>query len=718
MNSRKQLSATKGPSRGRGVSLIEALVALVVIAVGMLALAQVQIQLRLNADLSRQRAEAVRIAQEDMENWRAFSRLTTTAGKVAYADIVSQARTAVTGQANTNTTYFLTRSVTVNATPGYKAMKVTVDWTTRTGATESIVVDSLIGQTDPTLAAQLAIPPSGTPIRNPLNRNVRIPATAIDLGNGKSGITPPGGNVFYVFSNVNASVIERCNVSISDAAAYASAVAANQCATVNGYLVSGFVNFDLRNNISAVSPGTSVCEFYADAQSGNLLSATTTVMDVNSVTLDRASMRPANERPLREYQANVVSVATTSGLKDGQAAVSTSANLVVSLVSAGSGSVNNPNSATFVSTSGIVLRNMSTSTDVETFTPTAIGAQTVTRSGGGASYTALDSSTLALTIDPSANLSNNTVYRLTIPAGAIRLARNSNFDTNSEIVVTFSTGTAPSLVSTSPADGGTISAVTSNITMTFDRNIAGGIGIVTLYKKANGNNFSIVETFNMGSSGAGGSGGSATISGSTLTINPGADLLATSDYAIGIEAGAIRDTNGISYAGISDYTTFNFSTSTGSVSATCPTSGTVKDFLGATFTSLSNNPSLGLTQECFSDSKIVVTSSSNLASGFFCAVYTTQNAQVSWSGSLNLLGPDGWLTGGSSRYKVCRYYNSNGDGTVTNFEHPNPYTNVSESLTDQNFLVIGKNQSCPNETVNVGSQTGVTVYFSTSQIQP
>ena len=57
----------------RGVSLVEALVALAVMAFGMLAVAGIQGMLRLNSDVAKQRSEAVRIAQEQIEQLRAFA---------------------------------------------------------------------------------------------------------------------------------------------------------------------------------------------------------------------------------------------------------------------------------------------------------------------------------------------------------------------------------------------------------------------------------------------------------------------------------------------------------------------------------------------------------------------------------------------------------------------------------------------------------------------
>jgi len=66
----------------RGVGLIEALIAFLVLSLGMLAIARVQSDMRAHAELARQRTEAVRIAQQDIETLRAYSVLTSTAGAI------------------------------------------------------------------------------------------------------------------------------------------------------------------------------------------------------------------------------------------------------------------------------------------------------------------------------------------------------------------------------------------------------------------------------------------------------------------------------------------------------------------------------------------------------------------------------------------------------------------------------------------------------------
>jgi hypothetical protein len=39
-------------------------------------------------------------------------------------------------------------------------------------------------------------------------------------------------------------------------------------------------------------------------------------------------------------------------------------------------------------------------------------------------------------------------------------------------------------------------------------------------------------------------------------------------------------------------------------------------------------------------------------------------------------------------------------------------------LSGQNFLVIRNDRTCPDNTLNVGSQTGLVIYYNTSPLQP
>lgn len=227
------MNAAPGRPRVRGVSLIEALVALAVMAFGILGVVGVQSTLRQNADVSRQRAEAVRIAQEAVENWRSFSALSTTPGQTAYADIVTTAGVDVTPDI-ANTVYTLTRSVqdaqaSDPAEPRLRNLVVDVAWTDRTGQTQHVVLNTSIAGIAPELAGSLAIPTDASATGLPGGRNPAIPVSAVDNGDGTSLFTPPGGGgVTWTFDNLSAVITRVCNPACTDTSAF---------------LLSGYIRF-------------------------------------------------------------------------------------------------------------------------------------------------------------------------------------------------------------------------------------------------------------------------------------------------------------------------------------------------------------------------------------------------------------------------------------------------------------------------------------------
>jgi Tfp pilus assembly protein PilV len=261
-------------STARGLALFDALIALAVAALGTLALAQVQSRLRLNADLSRQRAEAVRLAQADMEQWRSFNALDQTAAATGYAGIVGQAvPESIAGQADVNADFRLSRRVVESAAPAYKALEVRVAWTGRDGQPVDVTLRSLIAGAAPALAARLSA--IRVARRGPHYRNPRVPVSALDLGTGRSGYAAPGDSAgYYVLDNADATVLEYCSGGLS-AAGYAAIKSgsdrSHHCDARTGLGVSGRIGFDLREQLSAASPGSSVCDFYRDLASAGLL---------------------------------------------------------------------------------------------------------------------------------------------------------------------------------------------------------------------------------------------------------------------------------------------------------------------------------------------------------------------------------------------------------------------------------------------------------------
>src|SRR5262245_18545143 len=160
----------------RGVSIVEAMVALAVMAFGMLTVVGVQSTLRLNADISKQRSETTRIAQRTIEGDRAFVSMDVVAGQTTWASIANQASpvTVPSTAAETNTTYTVQRQVVSYTDPPAKMLSVTVRWVDRSGLAQSVMLRSAIAAAAPALSGALAVrPAAGTagPVRRPLRRH-------------------------------------------------------------------------------------------------------------------------------------------------------------------------------------------------------------------------------------------------------------------------------------------------------------------------------------------------------------------------------------------------------------------------------------------------------------------------------------------------------------------------------------------------------------------
>lgn len=221
------------PSRRktRGISLIEAMVAMAVMGFGTLAVLGVQTSLRLNADIAKQRSEAVRIAQERIELARTYSDLETY---TALAGVVDD---PVAGYATANTTYRVTETVTDAAAadpthPRRKSLVVDVAWKDRTGQDQSIRLAAAIEGVSPALAASMGVPAELSLGRQPARRHPAIPPTAVDQGDGTSKFELPGGQEAWVFNNVNADITQVC-----------TGEALANCIDVDRRLLAGYVRF-------------------------------------------------------------------------------------------------------------------------------------------------------------------------------------------------------------------------------------------------------------------------------------------------------------------------------------------------------------------------------------------------------------------------------------------------------------------------------------------
>ncbi len=220
----------------RGVSLIEALVALAVMAFGLLGVVGMQATLRYNADISKQRSEAVRMAQRQVENLRGFGTLADTP-EWDYADI-SRVDTAEvpTTVGYANTAFYITTTVSDPAStdPQFKTVSVTVDWLDRQtaagGAAQSVKLTTAIAAVAPELGATLGLAGDRAAPQRPRGRHPTVPPAAVDLGGGTSSFTPPGAptGTSWTFVNSTGQITQICTPT---------------CTPVKAWLLSGYIVF-------------------------------------------------------------------------------------------------------------------------------------------------------------------------------------------------------------------------------------------------------------------------------------------------------------------------------------------------------------------------------------------------------------------------------------------------------------------------------------------
>lgn len=239
-----------GRSAQHGVSLVEALVAMAVMGFGMLAIVGVQSTLRFNADMSKQRAEATRLAEQELEFVRAFSDVGSggTTEK-EFEAIATTPETTISGP-EWNATFRRTRTV-IDAPDGIsKMISIAVQWDDRTGVTRTVSMYDLITRVDPMLSGFVKGERPLTAIGRRNGRHPTIPTAAQELpgDSGKSIFLPPNaGGRAWVFNNWTGAITHVCTGVGGYDAVNASTLSSN-CTSQSpaGQLVSGLIRFNLR----------------------------------------------------------------------------------------------------------------------------------------------------------------------------------------------------------------------------------------------------------------------------------------------------------------------------------------------------------------------------------------------------------------------------------------------------------------------------------------
>lgn len=240
-----------------GFSILEALVTLVVISAGLLGLAGLQSTLTREADASRHRGEATRLAQEQIEAIRSFSQTgsvkdnhppeTPNWEKFGWKDLDELAEQADANLLEqTNTIYTRTLELSDGPNDRVRLLRVQVSWLDRATSDNDdqkpmVELYSAIASSDPVMSGELyfSLPiDASLGVRQIFNRHLNIPYPAVDLGNGESAYRISDDRSI-IFNNELGSVVKQCSIAITTAE---QAGDKNLCPTVTGYVVTGYIS--------------------------------------------------------------------------------------------------------------------------------------------------------------------------------------------------------------------------------------------------------------------------------------------------------------------------------------------------------------------------------------------------------------------------------------------------------------------------------------------
>ena len=215
--------------------------------------------------------------------------------------------------------------------------------------------------------------------------------------------------------------------------------------------------------------------------------------------------------------------------------------------------------------------------------------------------------------------------------------------TSSSLVVTVQGTdiTPPSLLNTSPSFGSTSVALASNLSLTFSEPVVRGSGAITL--RSGSATGSIIETFDVASSTR------LLIDGSTLIVDPSADLSQSTKYFLVIPAGALKDAAGNSYAGTS---TYDFTTGSFSADTTPPTLSSSTPADGSTTVALGSNLSFTFSEAIARGSGSIQLRSGSATGSIVESFDAASSNRLSISGSTLTVDPSSDLSAGTTYYLV------------------------------------------------------------------
>ena len=652
-------------SASRGFTLLEALIALLVLSFGMLAIAGFQTTLLRSSDLAKQRAEALRLAQQKMETLRAFGQVATdpTLGlnhKFNYTDNVVSS-TVVTPERPidgpdiiiSNATFSRTWTVAANAADTEKWINIVVGWDDR--AARAPVTGVALSRTANTVTA------TATAHGLVVGDWVRISGASVTVLDGTfSVLSTPSVNSFtyWMASPPAATTASGRTAQKVNAVQLVSSISKFDPQSV-GTLATGPGGTNVRRpknrnlNIpypaiglsggtqSAFSPPPGGVTYIFNNDTGNIVQsctglAATPAVSIGAVTrIGTAVTVIATGHTFQVGNRVTIAGVVDTGFNGTFIVVTTAANsFTYTLASPPLALVSSSGTATLVVTQlteGFDLAAAIAAANGVVCTTTPLDAYLLS------GYVRFDSASNPSAEEPNTVGNNNAT--LALSAAAPLLLDTSNQPTPANSVL-------PSMVCYAERQKVVSIANPSAINITSLSQSGGTVSVA-----APSHGFSV--------------GQSVAVNGTSSVAFIGAFVVAT----------------------VPTVNTFTYTLPPSVTAPASATGGTVQ-----------------LLQRLTIAESASATGYSNVNARFvsYACVVTPVDHDVSnatpkrWWGRVTL-NPAGW-TIGSSNYKVCRYSaDYNGNGAIANAEHPQWYRGVTGALDSQNYLVITGNNNCPTE---------------------
>ncbi|HSN31042.1 MAG TPA: hypothetical protein VLU41_00015, partial [Ideonella sp.] len=124
-----------------------------------------------------------------------------------------------------------------------RLVTVTVSWTDRAGATDSVTLQTIVARADPADIGSVALPPPGNaPWRRTRDRSLDIPFEAAQLGGANRGRSTLGWTAgsALVFDDAAGTATALCSAPVADTTDLAST-----CIALQGLLLEGYIDGDL-----------------------------------------------------------------------------------------------------------------------------------------------------------------------------------------------------------------------------------------------------------------------------------------------------------------------------------------------------------------------------------------------------------------------------------------------------------------------------------------